>query len=152
VSPRRGFLIALDAGVGQLRDPSDQTSNGFGLHLTLGGWLSPRLAIAGELGGVSVDSAGVTWTQSFYGASIIGYVHPRVYLTGGLGLSTLTESVGSDKASSASHGTLMVGAGVMLYRSGGFEMNLDLHLYGANVDELGGTVTGATLGLGLQWD
>jgi hypothetical protein len=147
---REGFTIGFALGPGQIRNSDDESIGGGALSLRLGGAVAPNLLVQADLEGVSVSEDGLTGTLDYAGASVTGFVHPRFFLTGGLGFVqfSLRNSDG-DHAETDPELGIMFGLGVEAYQSRTFAMSIEVRSFGAEFGET--TLTTGSLLLGFQW-
>ncbi len=145
---REGFTVGVGLGLGSL-SIEDSSGAGVGLSLRMGGMVSERLGILGEIESVTHFEDGVSWTSSFLGPAILGFVSDQVWLTGGLGVTWISLSDGYVEAETTSGGALLFGAGVDVHQSGTFAVSIELRVHAGSID---GVSTGAgKIGVGFQW-
>lgn len=96
---RQGFFISFGFGAGSLGcdDCGDERESGVNAYLRLGGTLSQRLLIGGEVNGWSKTEDDVTLTVSNVGPVIMFYpsANGGFFLKGGLGLSNISLELGN---------------------------------------------------------
>jgi len=151
---RNGFTIGFALGGGQLKLDNEtvEADSSVGISLRAGVALSQRFLLQGTLEGTRAQARdGQALQLNFAGISATAYVHPRIYLSGGLGYAGLevldadNEVIGSTEDSAA----LLLGAGFEVYQSSGFALSVELRGFAA---EFGGeTASGGNVLLGFQW-
>jgi hypothetical protein len=96
---RQGFWISFGIGYGSLGcdDCNDERESGANAYLRMGGTLSQRLLIGGELNGWSKTENDATLTVSNFGPVLVFYPNPDggFFLKGGIGLANTSLDLGS---------------------------------------------------------
>jgi hypothetical protein len=150
---RQGFTIGFSIGPGWLNVDDEEIDIGTtsALSFRLGGAITPNILIQGNLEGVGSSDADsdTSVTLAFLGASVTGYLHPRVYLVGGLGLASVGVERGGNSAESEDVLGLLAGVGVEVYQSNNFGLSLEARTLTASIDD--SRFTGHSLQLGFQW-
>jgi hypothetical protein len=151
---RDGFTIGFGLGVGALKfdhDPIEGDSN-VGVSLRAGVALSERLLLQGTLEGTRAEAANHKAVQlNFAGVSATMYVHPRLFVVGGLGYASL-ESLDENNNvhdRSKDSAAVLLGAGVELLQTRGFALSLEVRGFAAEFDDK--PATGVNALLGFQW-
>jgi hypothetical protein len=175
---RQGFTIGLGLGYGTLSsdtvDAYGEPDTSIGFSLRAGVAMRQDLLLQAEVA-ASADFFGEEdkVQMNFYGASLTGYVHPRVYLVGGLGVAGLVfnDLDGGDdddwddkpglrpagviverELDSEMTGALLLGAGVELFQSSHFAFSLEARTLIASFDDVDeGTTVATNVLFGLQW-
>jgi hypothetical protein len=151
---RTGFTIGFGLGGGTLQIDDEEIDAGttVGLSLRAGYGISQNLLIQGTIEGTSTsDDQGNSLDLTFSGLSLTGYVHPRVFLSGGLGYARLSfhDESGDEVAHTDDAVAVLVGAGVELYQSPGFAFSIEARGFATEIDDT--SVTGGNVLLGFQW-
>jgi hypothetical protein len=122
----RGFWVAFGLGGGtNLADFADGARAGAGGYLRLGGTISPKFLIGGEIAGWGRDIGGSTFTES--GATAIAMFYPSgrgLFLKGGAGFAGWSISNASGTTTTTSTAGGFAGtAGV------GYDLRIGSNLY-----------------------
>jgi hypothetical protein len=155
---RHGFTIGFAFGPGYLGWDGEEVEGDVtsGVSLRLGAAVTPNVLVQGTLEAVRTSEGDVAAQLSFMGVSATGYLNPRVYLIGGLGIARMTlelpdpdfpsttDTYGSDREAG-----LLLGAGVELYQSVSFGLSLEARTILASFD--GDSANGTSIQLGFQW-
>lgn len=158
---REGFTIGFAVGAGHmsLEDTEIDPDTTVGLSFRLGAAVTPNFLLQGDIESTRADFDERGALQlNFFGVSATGYLAPRFYLVGGIGMAQLdvldrdNESTGHTDDEVA----LLLGLGVEAYQSAHFALSIEARAIGASFsdgDSSGEshTVTGANLLLGFQW-
>ena len=99
---REGFWISFGFGVGSLgcetedSDCDDERETGTNFFLRMGGTLSQRLLLGGEVNGWTKSEGDATFTVSNIGPVLMFYpsANGGLFLKGGLGMATASAEVG----------------------------------------------------------
>lgn len=95
---RQGFFIGLGLGVGSFgAEGDDGRETGGAAHITLGGTLTPRVLLAGEIAGWTKEEDGARLSHSNITAIVQFYpiVDSGLFVRGGVGGSNLRVSASS---------------------------------------------------------
>ncbi len=147
----------IDTGDGSLNCAQcEQSPSVIGFDGRLGFMLTRRLGIFGEGWGTlgELDSnSDVLLAQSIGVLGLQYWIHPMVYIKGGLGFSNL-ELIddNSNFSNFQDNGSAFLGAlGVELISSRSFSLDLEGKLGVASYTDINETITTGTIGLGLTW-
>jgi hypothetical protein len=158
---REGFTIGFALGAGNLKigetDVDPESNVGFSLRL--GGAITPSFLIQADVEATRADFGKDGALQlNFFGVSATGYLHPRVYLVGGLGAASLSAVDKDNDVTDRTDNALgvLLGIGVEAYQSSGFGLSIELRGVAASFDDIiingeSTTVTGGNILLGFQW-
>jgi hypothetical protein len=158
----RGFWVGFGLGGGMnLADFAEGSRAGAGGYLRLGGTVSPRILLGGELAGWGRDIGGGTFSESGATATVLYYpAGPGVFLKAGAGFAgwAVRTSVGSTTTTTTAGGfagTLGVGYDLRIGTNLFLTPNLDFLLHTLESDNTAFTniSSGAVLlfTLGLTW-
>jgi hypothetical protein len=158
----RGFWVAFGLGGGtNLADFADGARAGVGGYLRLGGTISPKLLLGGEISGWGRDVAGSTFTESGMTAVAMFYPAGRgLFLKGGVGFAGWASSAdfgGTTTTSTAGGfaGTAGVGYDLRIGSNMYLTPNIDFmyHTLESDNDAFSGISSGQVLmfTLGLTW-
>lgn len=129
-----------------------KAAGGFSVHA--GGMVTPALAILGEVWGMAHTEDNITASQVLVTANIRGWVAPRLWLQGGLGVarSQISYSSGAFMASDASSTVpaFMAAIGVEVVRSRTFGLDIEAR-GGTGFYESDARVWNAALGVGATF-
>jgi len=130
----------------------------------LGGFIGPRLALMGELQAnaqtLEVDAFGGTETlvQSALMLAAQYWVTPQFWIKGGIGFANLQVNWSAygdgyiDASSRPENGLALLGAaGFELLSARNFSVDLQGRLINGSYDGINNSVTGISLGVGLNW-
>ena len=96
---REGFWISFGVGYGSLGcdDCNDERRSGANAYLRMGGTLSQRLLIGGELNGWSKSEGNATLTISNFGPVLLFYPNANggFFLKGGIGIASTSLDLGT---------------------------------------------------------
>ena len=151
---RQGVTGGFSLGAGHLETDSGEVDIGttIGLSLRIGAAVTQSFLLQANLEAVrsADDETKVGAPLSFMGVSAVGYLHPRFYLIGGLGMARATVDVDGETvfASERAPG-IRLGAGVEVYQSTNFGLSLEARFIAASFEEE--TDSGSSLQLGFQW-
>jgi hypothetical protein len=156
---REGFTIGFGLGGGTLEIDDQEIDAGttVGISLRAGYGISQNLLIQGTLEGTSTsDDYGNSLDLTFSGVSLTGYVHPRIFLSGGLGWARLSthNDDGEETGRTDDSVALLAGVGIEAYQSNGFALSVELRGFAAEFPNTAGEdvpATGANVLLGFQW-
>ena len=92
---RDGVTVGLDLGLGFTRGSaggeSDTEGGLSGLNISLGGFVSPTMAILLRISGTTFDGGSdFTFVNAFLGGAVQAWVAPRVFVGGGAGIAIFT--------------------------------------------------------------
>ncbi len=151
---REGFTIGFGVGVGSLsiQDAKIEPDSTVGISFRLGGAITPNFLLQADLEATRATFKNNAALQlNFFGVSATGYVHPRFYLTGGLGIAGVVEVDSNNKEVGKSDDALglLLGVGIEAYQSSGFALSIELKGFGATFNDK--TVSGGNLLIGFQW-
>lgn len=151
---REGFFISFGFGAGSLGcddcDDEDERLTGINVYLRLGGTLSQRLLIGGEVNGWSKTENDVTLTVSNIGPVLQFYPSAGggFYLKGGLGLASASLDVGAVEFEDSGIGvTLGLGWDARVGRN--FALTPYLDILTSSFDNF--SVNQVAFGLGFTW-
>ena len=149
---REGFWISFGFGAGSLgcEDCGDEREVGTNFNLRMGGTLSQRLIIGGELNGWGKSEGDVTLTTANIGPILLFYpsANGGFFLKGGLGLSTTSLEFGSVTVDSQGVG-LTLGLGYDARVGRNFALTPYLDILNSSYD--GGSFNQVAFGLGFTW-
>jgi hypothetical protein len=156
---RDGFTIGFAVGAGSLKigDENIDPDTSVGLSFRLGGAITPNFLLQADIEATRADfGEGGALQLNFFGVSATGYVHPRVYLVGGLGAASLSALDRNNEPVWETDDSLAVllGVGVEAYQSSSFGLSIELRGIAASFDGSSGdseTVSGGNVLLGFQW-
>jgi len=134
---RAGIVVgaSIDGGnIGCQTKNGDDCGNGAhpagGFSLHLGGMVAPNLAILGEIWGMAHTEDNITASQGLATAAIRGWLVPRLWLQGGVGVarSKISYSGGGFMASEESDTVpaFVVAAGLELLQTSTFGLDLEI--------------------------
>ena len=148
---RDGFWISFGFGGGSLGcDDCDDRLNGVHFNLKMGGTLSQRLLIGGEINGWSKTEDDVTFTVTNVGPVLLFYPNASggFFLKGGIGLATAELDVGVRDIEESGIGlTLGLGYDARVGRK--FALTPYFDILASNYD--GGSLNTVAFGLGFTW-
>jgi hypothetical protein len=148
---REGFWISFGLGIGSLGcDDCDDREVGTNGYLRMGGTLSQRLLIGGEVNLWTKSEDGATLTVSNVGPVVTFYPNPMggFFFRGGIGLSTVELELGSFSVDEEGVG-LTLGIGYDARVGRGFALTPYLDLLTSSYD--GGSFNQIAFGLGFTW-
>jgi hypothetical protein len=149
---RQGFWIGFGFGAGSLgcEDCGDERESGVNVNLRMGGTLSQRLLIGGELNGWSKSEGDATLTVGNAGPVVLFYpsANGGFFLKGGLGLSTISLDFGSETFDEQGVG-LTLGLGYDARVGRGFALTPYFDILTSSYD--GGSFNQVAFGLGFTW-
>jgi len=148
---REGFTIGFGLGPGSLSigDESVEGDATTGLSFRLGGALTPNFLLQLDFEATTVVRGDESLQLSFFGASATGYVHPRIYLLGGLGVAGLAADGSDGRRHTDDSLGVLLGFGVEAYHSSSFGLSIELRGIATSIADT--TVSGANLLIGFQW-
>ncbi|NUQ12429.1 MAG: outer membrane beta-barrel protein [Gemmatimonadaceae bacterium] len=148
---REGFWISFGFGYGSLGcEGCDERESGTSGYLRLGGTLSQRLLIGGEVNMWSKSAGGATLSVGNIGPVLYFYPNPMggLFLKGGLGMAQIDLDVGAFQGTDTGVGvTLGVGYDARVGRN--FALTPYFDLLSSSFD--GGTLNTVAFGLGFTW-
>jgi hypothetical protein len=149
---REGFWISFGFGVGSLGcdDCEDEREVGTNFNLRMGGTLSQRLLIGGEINGWSKKEGGATLTVSNIGPVLLFYPNPDggLFLKGGIGMANTSLDLGSIEIDESGVG-ITLGLGYDARVGRGFALTPYFDILGSSYD--GGSFNQIAFGLGFTW-
>lgn len=161
---RSGFNIGVSLGLGVMEsDAGELACNGcepvaFSFDVHAGKMLSSRFALLGEFGfqGQSLDSSGTSSiTQSIFSVAAQYWLHPRLWLKGGLGLSSLSlnyeSGFGPESESLGSGVAMHLAAGAELMHTPTFALDVQLKTGAAGYESRDETISNTSINLGVNW-
>lgn len=157
---REGFWIGFGLGYGSLGcdddEECDERASGTSGYLRMGGTLSQRLLIGGEVNAWTKSEDGASLTVSNFGPVLLFYPNPAggLFLKGGLGLSTISIELGNFEVEENGIGlTIGVGYDARVGRNFSLTPFFDIVTasYDGNATEPGGTLNRFAFGLGFTW-
>ncbi len=160
-SYRSGLVLgaSIDGGdMGCQTKNGDDCGNGShdagGISLHAGGMVAPSLAILGEVWGMAHTEDTLTESQVLVTANLRGWIAPRLWLQGGLGVarSEVSYKNGQLMASDMSDTVPAFDAaiGVEVIRSPGFALDIEART-GSGFYQGDARVYDAALGVGVSW-
>jgi hypothetical protein len=130
----------------------------------IGGFIGPRLALMGELQGnaqtldVGVDGSTETLVQSALMIAAQYWVTPQLWIKGGIGFANLRVDWSAygdgitDASSEPENGLALLGAvGYELLSARNFAVDLQGRLLNGSYDGINNSVTGLSVGVGINW-
>lgn len=149
---REGFWISFGFGAGSLGcdECDDDRLNGIQVNLKMGGTLSQRLLIGGEVNGWSKTENDATLTVTSVGPVLLFYPNPSggLFLKGGLGLATAEIDFGLADFEENGVG-LTFGLGYDARVGRGFALTPYFDVLVTNYDH--GSLNTVAFGLGFTW-
>jgi hypothetical protein len=148
---REGFWINFGFGIGSLGcDDCDDRVNGTTAHLRMGGTLSQRLLLGGEVNAWAKEEAGVTLSVAHVVPVLIFYpdANGGFYLKGGLGLTAVELDVGAISGEENGIG-LILGLGYDARVGRNFALTPFFDIAVSQLD--GGSLNRYSFGLGFTW-
>lgn len=149
---REGFWISFGFGGGSLGcdDCGDEREMGTSLYLRMGGTLSQRLIIGGELNAWGKTESDVTLTTGNIGPIVLFYpsANGGFFLKGGLGLANTSLDFGSVSVDSQGVG-LTLGLGYDARVGKSFALTPYFDILNSSYD--GGSFNTVSFGLGFTW-
>jgi uncharacterized membrane protein YtjA (UPF0391 family) len=155
---RQGLILGGGIGVGHIScdgaDCSDVNEAG-GLNLQIGGMVAPNLGLMVDAWGMSHrDGSDATFTHTIVTGALRGWLAPRLWLQGGIGLAQATWDYSSDvvdfQSKSDTVPAIMGAVGLELLSAPTFAMNLELR-GGTGFFENDTRVRNLSLGVGVDW-
>ena len=148
---REGFWISFGLGPGSLTcDGCDDRLNGTHVYVRMGGTLSQRLLIGGELNGWSKTEGNTTLTVTNVGPVV--YFYPSAnggfFMKGGLGLAAASLEIGGFSGDETGAG-ITLGIGWDARVGKGFALTPYFDILASNFD--GGSLNTVAFGLGFTW-
>jgi hypothetical protein len=148
---REGFWISFGIGFGSLGcGDCDERQGGINGYLRMGGTLSQKLLIGGEVNAWSKSEDGATLTVSNFGPVLYFYPNPTggFFLKGGLGLATTSLDLGAIKIDENGVG-LTLGLGYDARVGRNFALTPYFDILTSSYD--GGRFNQFAFGLGFTW-
>ena len=148
---REGFWISFGVGFGSLGcDDCDERQGGTNGYLRMGGTLSQKLLIGGEVNAWTKSEDGASLTVSNFGPVLYFYPSPAggFFLKGGLGLSTISLDLGSFDVEENGVG-LTLGLGYEARVGRTFALTPYFDILSSSYD--GGSLNQFAFGLGFTW-
>lgn len=148
---REGFWVSFGIGFGSLGcDECDERQGGTNGHLRMGGTLSQKLLIGGEVNVWTKTEEGTTLTVSNFGPVLYFYPNPvgGLFLKGGLGLSTISIDLGAFDIDENGVG-LTLGLGYDARVGRNFALTPYFDILTSSYD--GGSLNQFAFGLGFTW-
>jgi hypothetical protein len=158
---RRGVIVGASVDGGDMgcetKNGQDcggsKGAGGFSGHL--GGMVTPRLAILGEVWAMAAESDNITTTQVMANAAVRGWVTRRLWLQGGLGFarSKVSYDAGSGIMASDESATVpafMAAIGFEFIRTHEFGLDIELRS-GTGFYEGDARLYNGALGIGASW-
>jgi hypothetical protein len=148
---RQGFWISFGFGFGSLScDDCDDREVGTNGYLRMGGTLSQKLLIGGEINAWTKSDDGATLTVSNFGPALYFYPNPTggLFLKGGLGLSTISLDLGQFEIEENGVG-LTLGLGYDARVGRNFSLTPYFDILTSSYD--GGSLNQVAFGLGFTW-
>ena len=148
---RQGFWINFGFGAGSMScDDCDDRTTGVNFQLRLGGTLSQRLLIGGEVNGWTKTENDATLTATNIGPVLLFYPSAQggFFLKGGLGLATVELELGALTIEEEGIG-LTLGLGYDARVGRNFALTPYVDILTSNYD--GGSLNQVAFGLGFTW-
>jgi hypothetical protein len=149
---RQGFWINFGVGAGSLScdDCGDERETGTNLNLRMGGTLSQRLILGGELNFWTKTEGDISLSTGHIGPIILFYpsANGGFFLKGGLGLASSTLELGSLTFEDQGIG-LTLGLGYDARVGRNFALTPYLDILNSGYD--GGSLNTVAFGLGFTW-
>lgn len=149
---REGFWISFGLGYGSLGcdDCDDERTGGTNVYLRMGGTLSQRSLLGGEVNAWTKSEDGTTLTVSTIGPIFMFYPNPSggLYLKGGLGLANISIDLGQFTIEENGVG-LTLGLGYDARVGQRFALTPYFDIVASNYD--GGSLNQFSFGLGFTW-
>ncbi len=149
---RQGFFISFGIGYGSLGcdDCGDERESGTNGYLRLGGTLSQRLLIGGEMNGWTKSEGNSTLTVGNFGPVLIFYpsANGGFFLKGGIGMANASLDLGSVEFDETGVG-ITIGIGFDARVGRNFALTPYFDILGGNFDF--GSVNQFAFGLGFTW-
>ncbi len=148
---RQGFWISFGFGYGSLGcEHCDNRVSGTSGYLRMGGTLSQRLLIGGEINGWSKTEGNTTLTVSNVGPVVYFYpdAHGGFYLKGGVALASAKLDIGRFTGDETGSGVIL-GLGWDARVGRNFALTPYFDLLTSNFD--GGSLNTYAFGLGFTW-
>lgn len=149
---RQGFWISFGIGYGSLGcdDCDDERRSGTNVNLRMGGTLSQRLLIGGELNGWTKSEGDATLTVGNFGPVLLFYPNPNggLFLKGGIGMASASIDLGSVEFDETGVG-ITIGIGFDARVGRNFALTPYFDILGGNFDF--GSVNQFAFGLGFTW-
>jgi hypothetical protein len=130
----------------------------------IGGFIGPRLALMAELQGnaqtlnVGIDGSTETLVQTALMAAAQYWVTPQLWIKGGIGFANLQVDWSAygdgyvDASSQPENGLALLGAvGYELLSARNFAVDLQGRLLNGSYDGIDNSVTGLSIGVGINW-
>src|SRR6185436_15244946 len=151
---REGFTIGFALGHGSLSfdDKEIDGDTNVGISLRMGAALTPNFLLQASLESTRASFDDDSAAQlNFFGVTATGYLHPRFYLVGGLGVSSMEilDKNNDPIAETDDELGVLVGLGVEAYQSSGFAVSIELRGIAASFDDK--TASGGNVLIGFQW-
>lgn len=149
---REGFWISFGLGYGSLGcdDCGDERESGTSAYLRMGGTLTQRLLIGGEINGWSKTEGDATLTVGNFGPVILFYPNPDggLFLKGGVGMANASLDFGAGEFDETGVGvTIGIGFDARVGRN--FALTPYFDLLAGNFDF--GDTNQFSFGLGFTW-
>jgi hypothetical protein len=148
---REGFWVSFGIGFGSLScDECNERQGGTNGYLRMGGTLSQKLLIGGEINAWTKSEDGASLTVSNFGPVLYFYPNPArgLFLKGGLGLSTISIDLGQFEIEENGVGlTLGLGFDARVGRNFALTPYFDILTSGYD----GGSLNQVAFGLGFTW-
>ncbi len=150
---REGFWISFGFGVGSLGCEDcgdDEREVGTNFNLRLGGTMSQRLLIGGEVNGWTKTEGDATLTVSNIGPVLLFYPNPNggLFLKGGIGMANTSLELGSLTIDESGVG-ITIGLGYDARVGRRFALTPYFDILGSSYD--GGSFNQVAFGLGFTW-
>ncbi|HEY5546601.1 MAG TPA: outer membrane beta-barrel protein [Gemmatimonadaceae bacterium] len=148
---REGFWIGFGIGFGSLGcDECDERESGASVYLRMGGTLSQRLLLGGEVSAWSKTEGDVTRSVSNVGPVLTFYPNANggFFLKGSIGLATASFELGSITIEETGVG-LTLGLGYDARVGRGFALTPYFDIVNSSFD--GGSFNQVAFGLGFTW-
>ena len=148
---RQGFWLSFGFGAGSLGcEDCDDRTTGVNFNLRMGGTLSQRLLIGGEVNGWTKNENDVTLTVTNVGPVVLFYPSAEggFFLKGGLGLATIELDFGSLNVEDEGIG-LTLGLGYDARVGRNFALTPYFDILASNYD--GGNLNQVAFGLAFTW-
>lgn len=131
---RKGFIIGLGVGGGQMTCDGCESLSGPAFALHLGGMIHPKLALVLDSSGVVREEEGVTLSSAVVGPAVQYWVSPRMWVKGGVGGGRLVASIDNVTSSSDWGLGFMGGVGVEALQKKKFTIDLQFRFTTAKIE------------------
>jgi hypothetical protein len=131
---RKGFIIGLGIGGGQITCDGCESLSGPAFALHLGGMINEKVALVWDSSGVVKEEDGVTLSSAVVGPAVQYWASPRVWVKGGAGAGRLVASSGKVTSSSEWGLGFLGGVGVEAVQKKKFTIDLQARFTTAKIE------------------